>query len=130
MVNTGQQATHVRDARMEGRRRQPAWYRESRMGSYTDRDGLAVVTDNVWGPDGYPLDADGEPIYSVDDNGDTISSGKDVAGYNYMGVGHDPFRTSSLIIDSWNDKNGTVFDYATGSAIDTSGTGKGASETE
>lgn len=107
-----------------------AWYRESRMGSYTDRDGLAVVTDNVWGPDGYPLDADGEPIYSVDDNGDTISSGKDVAGYNYMGVGHDPFRTSSLIIDSWNDKNGTVFDYATGSAIDTSGTGKGASETE
>ena len=29
-----------------------AWYRESRMGSYTDRDGLAVITDNVWGPDG------------------------------------------------------------------------------
>lgn len=66
-----------------------AWYRESRMGSYTDRDGLAVITDNVWGPDGYPLDVDGNPIYSVDENGDTVSSGKDIAGYNYAGVGSD-----------------------------------------
>lgn len=107
-----------------------AWYRESRMGSYTDRDGLAVVTDNVWGPDGYPLDADGTPIYSVNDNGDMVSSGKNVAGYNYMGVGQDPFRTSSLIINSWNGKNGSAFDYSTGSALDTSGTGKGASDTD
>ncbi|MFR7777911.1 MAG: carbon-nitrogen hydrolase family protein [Bifidobacterium angulatum] len=107
-----------------------AWYRETRMGSYTDRDGLGVVTDNVWGPDGYPLDSDGNPIYSVDDNGKTVSSGKTVAGYNYMGVGYDPFRTSSLIINSWNGKNGTAFDYATGSALDTSGTGKGASLSE
>ena len=53
-----------------------AWYRESRMGSYTDRDGLAVITDNVWGPDGYLLDVDGNPIYSVDENGDTVSSGR------------------------------------------------------
>lgn len=60
-----------------------AWYRESRMGSYTDRDGLAVITDNVWGPDGYPLDVDGTP-----------------------------------------------FDYSTGSALDASGTGKGASDSE
>ncbi len=104
-----------------------AWYRETRMGSYTDRDGLAVVTDNVWGPDGYPLDEDGNPIYSVGDEGETISSGKTVAGYNYMGVGYDPFRTSSLIINSWSGKNGTSFDYATGSALDISGTGKGAS---
>lgn len=72
-----------------------AWYRESRMGSYTDRDGLAVITDNVWGPDGYPLDVDGNPIYFVDENGDTVSSGKDIAGYNYAGVGSDPFRTST-----------------------------------
>ena len=64
-----------------------AWYRESRMGSYTDRDGLAVITDNVWGPDGYPLDVDGNPIYFVDENGDTVSSGKDIAGYSYAGVG-------------------------------------------
>ena len=107
-----------------------AWYRESRMGSYTDRDGLAVVTDNVWGPDGYPLDADGNPIYSVNDNNETVSSGKTVAGYNYAGVGYDPFRTSSLIINAWNGKNGTPFDYTTGSALDTSGTGKGASLAE
>lgn len=107
-----------------------AWYRETRMGSYTDRDGLGVVTDNVWGPDGYPLDGDGNPIYSVNDNGETVSSGKTVAGYNYMGVGDDPFRTSSLIINSWSGKNGTAFDYATGSALDTSGTGKGASSTD
>ena len=51
------------------------------MGSYTDRDGLAVITDNVWGPDGYPLDVDGNPIYFVDENGDTVSSGKDIAVY-------------------------------------------------
>lgn len=107
-----------------------AWYRESRMGSYTDRDGLAVVTTNTWGPDGYPLDADGNPIYSVDENGDTVSSGKEIAGYNYAGVGSDPFRTSSLIITPWSGRNGTSFDYATGSALDTSGTGKGASATE
>ncbi len=115
-----------------------AWYRESRMGSYTDRDGLAVITDNVWGPDGYPLDVDGNPIYSVDENGDTVSSGKDIAGYNYAGVGSDPFRTSSLIINAWSGKDGTPFDYSTGtpfdystgSALDTSGTGKGASDSE
>ena len=107
-----------------------AWYRESRMGSYTDRDGLAVITDNVWGPDGYPLDVDGNPIYFVDENGDTVSSGKDIAGYNYAGVGFDPFRTSSLIINTWSGKDGTPFDYSTGSALDASGTGKGASDSE
>lgn len=95
-----------------------AWYRESRMGSYTDRDGLAVITDNVWGPDGYPLDVDGNPIYFVDENGDTVSSGKDIAGYNYAGVGSDPFRTSSLIINAWSGKDGTPFDYSTGSALE------------
>ena len=100
------------------------------MGSYTDRDGLAVITDNVWGPDGYPLDVDGNPIYSVDENGDTVSSGKDIAVYNYAGVGSDPFRTSSLIINAWSGKDGTPFDYSTGSALDTSGTGKGASDSE
>ena len=107
-----------------------AWYRESRMGSYTDRDGLAVITDNVWGPDGYPLDVDGNPIYFVDEDGDTVSSGKDIAGYNYAGVGFDPFRTSSLIINAWSGKDGTPFDYSTGSALDASGTGKGASDSE
>lgn len=107
-----------------------AWYRESRMGSYTDRDGLAVITDNVWGPDGYPLDVDGNPIYFAGENGDTVSSGKDIAGYNYAGVGFDPFRTSSLIINAWSGKDGTPFDYSTGSALDASGTGKGASDSE
>lgn len=100
------------------------------MGNYTDRDGLAVITDNVWGPDGYPLDVDGNPIYFVDENGDTVSSGKDIAGYNYAGVGSDPFRTSSLIINAWSGKDGTPFDYSTGSALDASGTGKGASDSE
>lgn len=103
-----------------------AWYRETRMGSYTDRDGLGVVSDNIWGPDGYPLDSDGTPVYSVNDDGDTVSSGKAIAGYNYAGVDNDPFRTSSLIINAWSGKNGTRFDYETGSALDTSGSGKGA----
>lgn len=101
------------------------WYRESRIGSYTDSDGLAAVTANLWGQDGYPLDADGNPIYSVDANGDTVSSGKEIKGYNYMGVGRDAFRSTSLIITAWDGKDGTPFDYATGSAPDTSGTGTG-----
>ena len=33
---------------------------------------------------------------------------------------------TSLIINAWGRKNGTSFDYATGSALDTSGTGNGA----
>ena len=78
----------------------------------------------------YPLDVDGNPIYFVDENGDTVSSGKDIAVYNYAGVGSDPFRTSSLIINAWSGKDGTPFDYSTGSALDTSGTGKGASDSE
>lgn len=102
------------------------WYRESRIGSYTDRDGLAAVTANLWGQDGYPLDADGNPIYSVDASGATVSSGKEIKGYNYMGVGRDAFRSTSLIITAWNGKDGTPFDYATGSALDISGTGGGA----
>lgn len=102
------------------------WYRETRIGSYTDRDGMAAVTANLWGQDGYPIDSDGKPIYSVDANGETVSSGKDVAGYNYSGVGRDSFRSTSLIINAWGRKNGTSFDYATGSALDTSGTGNGA----
>ena len=76
----------------------------------------------------YPLDVDGNPIYFVDENGDTVSSGKDIAGYSYAGVGFDPFRTSSLIINAWSGKDGTPFDYSTGSALDASGTGKGASD--
>ena len=28
------------------------WYRETRMGSYTDRDGMAVITCNLLGGDG------------------------------------------------------------------------------
>lgn len=102
------------------------WYRETRIGSYTDRDGMAAVTANLWGQDGYPIDSDGKSIYSVDANGKTVSSGKDVAGYNYSGVGRDSFRSTSLIINAWGRKNGTSFDYATGSALDTSGTGNGA----
>lgn len=78
----------------------------------------------------YPLDVDGNPIYFVDENGDIVSSGKDIAGYNYAGVGSDPFRTSSLIINAWSGKDGTPFDYSTGSALDASGTGKGASDSE
>lgn len=103
-----------------------AWYRESRIGSYTDRDGMAAATANIWGPDGYPLDETGAPIYSVDEAGETVSSGKPVAGYNYAGVKSNPFRSTSLVINAWSGKDGTRFDYATGSALDTSGTGGGA----
>ncbi|EFA22683.1 carbon-nitrogen hydrolase family protein [Bifidobacterium gallicum] len=103
-----------------------AWYRESRIGSYTDRDSMAAVTANIWGPDGYPLDAEGQPIYSVNDAGETVSSDKPVAGYSYAGVGRNPFHSTSLVITAWNRKDGTRFNYLTGSALDTSDTGAGA----
>lgn len=75
------------------------WYRETRIGSYTDRDGMAAITCNVLGPDG---------IYNEEYD-------------NYSGG---VFASTSLIITKYHDENGRVsFDPETGSAIDLNGTG-------
>ena len=73
------------------RRPRPATHGIANPGSYTDRDGLCSDHRQRMGPDGYPLDVDGNLIYFVDENGDTVSSSKDTAVYNCAGVGSDPF---------------------------------------
>lgn len=75
------------------------WYRETRIGSYTDRDGLAAITCNVLGPDG---------TYNESTR---VWSG---------GV----FASTSLIITKYHDENGlSSFNPETGYAIDLNGTG-------
>ena len=80
-----------------------AWYRETRIGSYTDRDGMAAITCNLLGVDG-PTDSTGKLIDSKE-------------GYNY--------NSTSLIITKYHDKNTgkTSWDKETGYAIDLNGTG-------
>ena len=73
------------------------WYRETRIGSYTDRDGMASITCNLLGGDGTYDEATG-----------TWSGGV--------------FASTSLIITKYH-QNGMSFDPVTGSAIDLNGTG-------
>lgn len=75
------------------------WYRETRIGSYTDRDGMAAITCNLLGPDG-----------TYDE-----STGKWSGGI---------FASTSLIITKYHNASGkTSFDPETGYAIDLNGTG-------
>ncbi len=75
------------------------WYRESRIGSYTDRDGMAAITCNLLGPDG---------VY--DEVTDTWSGGV--------------FNSTSLIITKYIDSEGNItFNKETGSQISLNGTG-------
>ena len=75
------------------------WYRETRIGSYTDRDGMAAITCNLLGPDG---------IYNEETG-------------NYSGG---EFASTSLIITKYHNQDGTTgFNPVTGSAIDLNGTG-------
>ena len=76
------------------------WYRETRIGSYTDRDGMAAITCNLLGPDG-----------TYDERTGSWSGGL--------------FASTSLIITKYhNPETGrTGFDPETGCAIDLNGTG-------
>lgn len=75
------------------------WYRETRIGSYTDRDGMAAITCNLLGPDG-----------TYDESTGNWSGGI--------------FASTSLIITKYHNASGrTSFDPQTGYAIDLNGTG-------
>lgn len=75
------------------------WYRETRIGSYTDRDGMAAITCNLLGPDGTYNEETGSWSGGV-------------------------FASTSLIITKYHNENGkTSFDPETGYAIDLNGTG-------
>ena len=75
------------------------WYRETRIGSYTDRDGLAAITCNILGPDG-----------TYNESTKVWSGGV--------------FASTSLIITKYHDENGSAsYNPETGYAIDLNGTG-------
>lgn len=76
------------------------WYRETRIGSYTDRDGMAAITCNLLGTDG-----------TYDEERDRWSGGF--------------FNSTSLIITKYHnpDTGRTSYDPETGYAIDLNGTG-------
>lgn len=76
------------------------WYRETRIGSYTDRDGMAAVTCNLLGPDG-----------TYDKENNCWTGGM--------------FASTSLIITKYHNPvtGKTSTNPATGSAIDFNGTG-------
>lgn len=76
------------------------WYRETRIGSYTDRDGMAAITCNLLGPDG---------TYNEE-------TGRWSGGI---------FNSTSLIITKYHDPETgrTSYDPQTGYAIDLNGTG-------
>ena len=75
------------------------WYRETRISSYTDRDGLAAITCNILGPDG-----------TYNESTKVWSGGV--------------FASTSLIITKYHDENGSAsYNPETGYAIDLNGTG-------
>lgn len=75
------------------------WYRETRIASYTDRDGMAAITCNLLGPDG-----------TYDEATDTWSGGE--------------FNSTSLIVTKYvNEEGRTSYDPETGYAVDFNGTG-------
>lgn len=75
------------------------WYRETKIGSYTDRDGLAVISCNTLGTDG-----------TYDETTDKWSGGV--------------YASTSLIITKYHDESGLAsFNTETGYGIDLNGTG-------
>lgn len=90
-----------------------AWYRETRIGSYTDRDGMSAITCNLLGGDGTWIGEGDVP--DISDPAYWVQS-------NWTGG---VFNSTSLIITKYHDAETgrTGFDPVTGSAIDLNGTG-------
>ena len=110
-----------------------AWYRATRIGSYTDRDGMAAITANLLGGDGIYTAPGDEKYDPEDDEANFDDDGNFVGGseipdeiYNQLEIEDDPywkssnwtygnFNSTSLIITK--GKNGSRLNYnGTGSA--------------
>ncbi|MBQ3783682.1 MAG: leucine-rich repeat protein [Lachnospiraceae bacterium] len=97
-----------------------AWYRSTRIGSYTDRDGMAAVTCNLLGGDGI-YNADGSyDVNNVEGNFD--AEGNFVGGttipdiiYNQKAVENDPYWNSANWIGSGGIFNSTSLIITKGS---------------
>jgi predicted amidohydrolase len=117
------------------------WYRETRIGSYADRDGMAAITANLLGLDGMVEVRD--PIYSETEpttiTGYTewrvAKTGEydpyDIDGYlntpeaeRTVRYSYGPFNSTSLILTPFHNAEGRKsFDPETGYALDLNGTG-------
>lgn len=89
------------------------WYRETRISSYTDRDGMAAITCNLLGGDG---------TYTA---GDTIPDVTDANYWNEKNWDGCLFNSTSLIITKYHDPvtGKTGVNPKTGYAIDLNETG-------
>ena len=89
------------------------WYRETRISSYTDRDGMAAITCNLLGGDGTYI------------AGDTIPDITDAAYWKENNWDGCLFNSTSLIITKYHDPETgkTGVNPKTGYAIDLNGTG-------
>lgn len=89
------------------------WYRETRIGSYTDRDGMAAITCNLLGGDG---------TYT---GGETIPDVTDPEYWKQENWTGGVFNSTSLIITKYHDPETgrTGVNPTTGYAIDLNGTG-------
>lgn len=89
------------------------WYRETRISSYTDRDGMAAITCNLLGGDG---------TYTA---GETIPDVTDANYWNEKNWDGCLFNSTSLIITKYHDPatGKTGVNPKTGYAIDLNGTG-------
>lgn len=96
-----------------------AWYRQTRIASYTDRDGMAAITCNLLGGDGI-YTAPGDTAYDPKDTeGNFDSDGNFIGGseipeiiYNPKEVENDPY---------WDAKNWTGGIFSSTSFISTKG---------
>lgn len=89
------------------------WYRETRISSYTDRDGMAAITCNLLGGDGTYI------------AGNTIPDITDEAYWNEKNWDGCLFNSTSLIITKYHkpETGKTGVNPKTGYAVDLNGTG-------
>lgn len=96
-----------------------AWYRATRIGSYTDRDNMAAITSNLLGGDGI-YTAPGDKKYDpADDAANFDDEGNFIGGsvipeeiHNQLEIEDDPY---------WDSKNWTYGDFNSTSIIITKG---------
>ena len=95
------------------------WYRETRIGSYTDRDGMAAITCNLLGGDGTYI---GPQVTRAADSIPDITDEEYWKQENWTGG---VFNSTSLIITKYHDPETgrTGVNPETGYAIDLNGTG-------
>jgi predicted amidohydrolase len=92
------------------------WYRETRIGSYTDRDGMAAVTANLLGLDGMPQVRD----IVVDEDGNPVRNGQGNLTYTAWRPATDEDTVPFVPWVPGESETGTIYDIAGYQAYQTS----------